>query len=157
MPFALINRFRISAASLPLVVLAAVAAALAQNPDDEALGRALVAELSARQFDKVEAQFDDQMKAALPLAKMPEVWDSILAQVGSFKGITAAKVLQKQGLAAAFVTCEFERATLDPQIYMDSRGQVKGLFFAPPAASDSPAAQTEWKPPSYASPDKFHT
>ena len=156
MPFALINRFRNSAAWLLLAVLSAASAALAQNPDYEALGRGLVTQLSARQFDKVEAQFDDQMKAALPVAKMPEVWDSILAQVGAFKGIAAAKVLQKQGLAAAFVTCEFERATLDAQIYMDSRGQVKGLFFAPPAASDSSAPEAEWKAPSYASPDKFH-
>jgi len=156
MPFALINRFRNSAAWLLLAVLSAASAALAQNPDYEALGRGLVTQLSARQFDKVEAQFDDQMKAALPVAKMPEVWDLILAQVGAFKGIAAAKVLQKQGLAAAFVTCEFERATLDAQIYMDSRGQVKGLFFAPPAASDSSAPEAEWKAPSYASPDKFH-
>ena len=128
----------------------------AQNPDFEALGRGIVTQLAARQFDKVEEQFDDQMKAALPVAKMPEVWDSILAQVGAFKGITAAKVVQKQGLAAAFVTCEFERASLDAQIYMDSRGQVKGLFFAPPGASDSSTADAEWKAPSYASPDKFH-
>ena len=156
MPFALINRFRNSAAWLLLAVLSAASAALAQNPDYEALGRGLVTQLSARQFDKVEAQFDDQMKAALPLTKMPEVWDSILAQVGAFKGITAAKVLQKQGLAAAFVTCEFERATLDAQIYMDSRGQVKGLFFAPPAASDSSTAEAEWKAPAYADAGKFH-
>ena len=156
MPFAPISRFRNSSAWLLLAVLSAASAALAQNPDYEALGRGLVTQLSARQFDKVEAQFDDQMKAALPVAKMPEVWDSILAQVGAFKGIAAAKVLQKQGLAAAFVTCEFERATLDAQIYMDSRGQVKGLFFAPPAASDSSTAEAEWKAPAYADAGKFH-
>ncbi|HZD32975.1 MAG TPA: DUF3887 domain-containing protein, partial [Candidatus Angelobacter sp.] len=80
---------------------------MAQNPDYEAIGRGLVTALAARQFDKVEAQFDSQMKAALPVSKLPETWDSLLAQTGPFKGIKATRVMERQGLVAAFVTCEF--------------------------------------------------
>jgi Protein of unknown function (DUF3887) len=72
--------------------------------DFEAIGKGLIAALAARQFDKAEAQFDDQMKAALPLAKLPEVWDSIISQVGAFKRIVATKSMEKQGLAAVIVT-----------------------------------------------------
>ena len=93
----------------------------------------------ARQFDKVEAQFDDQMKAALPVTKLPEVWDSLLAQAGPFKSIASVQVTEKQGLHAAFVTCEFERATLDAKIFMDAQGQVKGLFFEPASARREPS------------------
>jgi hypothetical protein len=124
--------------------------------DFEAIGKGLVNQLVARQFDKVEAQFDDQMKAALPLAKLPETWDVLLAQVGPFKSIVSAKVMEKQGLHAAFVTCEFERASLDAKVFMDAQGQVKGLFFEP--ASDSSAGASsaaEWKTPAYAKPDAF--
>ncbi len=96
------------------------------GPDFEAIGKGLVNQLVARQFDKVEALFDDQMKAALPVTKLPEVWDSLLAQAGPFKSIVSVKVTEKQGLHAAIVTCEFERATLDAKIYMDAQGQVKG-------------------------------
>ncbi len=71
------------------------------------------------------------MKAGLPLGKLPEVWDSILAQTGPFKGIQSVKVMEKQGLHAAFVTCEFERTSLDAKIFMDDQGTVKGLFFEP--------------------------
>ena len=39
--------------------------ALTSKPSAEAL----VTQLAARQFDKVEAQFDDQMKAALPVTQ----------------------------------------------------------------------------------------
>src|SRR5271166_4942358 len=139
-----------------LVLLFACCVLRAQTVDFDAIGKGLVNQLVARQFDKVESQFDDQMKAALPVAKLPEVWDSLLAQVGPFKSIAAAKVMEKQGLAAAIITCEFERASLDAKIYMDAQGRVKGLFFEPASGSpDAAPAEAEWQPPSYAKPDKF--
>lgn len=139
-----------------ILVLFFVSAISAQSPDYESLGRGLVTQLAARQFDKVEAQFDDQMKAALPVTKLPAVWDSLLSQAGQFKQITKVKVFQKQGLVAAFVTCDFEQATLEAQIYMDAQGRVKGLFFAPPAATDAVPAEADWKAPVYAKPESFH-
>jgi dienelactone hydrolase len=140
---------------LALVVLLATLSACGQ--DFEALGSGLITQLVARQFDQVEARFDDQMKAALPVAKLPGVWDSLLAQTGPFKAIVATRISEKQGLHAAFVTCQFERATLDAKIFMDAQGQVKGLFFEPAssaAGGSSPAAG--WKEPPYAKPDAFH-
>jgi len=143
--------------SFIFLLLAFIAVSPAQSPDFEALGKGLVTQLAAREFDKVEARFDTQMKAALPLAKLPEVWDSLLAQTGAFKGILAVRVFQKQGLNAAFVTCEFDRAMLDAKVFMDSQGQVKGLFFEPAGASEEAAsAEAEWKAPPYAKPDSFH-
>jgi dienelactone hydrolase len=128
-----------------------------RSHDFEALGKALVTQLVARQFDQVEAQFDPQMKAALPASKLPEVWDSLLGQAGAFKGIVSTRVTERQGLHAAIVTCDFERATLDAKIFMDAQGQVKGLFFEPASSTPGgPAAATEWKAPSYAKPDAFH-
>jgi hypothetical protein len=62
-----------------------------QAQDFEAIGKRLVTQLAARQFDQVEAQFDDQMKAALPVSKLPDTWDSLLAQVGAFKSIVSAQ------------------------------------------------------------------
>lgn len=143
--------------SFIFVLFAFIAVSPAQSPDFEALGKGLVTQLAAREFDKVEARFDTQMKAALPLAKLPEVWDSLLAQTGAFKGIVAVRVFQKQGLNAAFVTCEFDRAMLDAKVFMDSQGQVKGLFFEPAGASEEAAsAEAGWKAPPYAKPDSFH-
>lgn len=143
-------------ATVIIFVLFFISAISAQSPDYEALGRGLVTQLAARQFDQVEAQFDDQMKSALPAAKLPGVWDSLLSQAGQFKQIAKVKVFQKQGLVAAFVTCDFEQATLDAQIYMDAQGRIKGLFFAPPAATDAVPAEADWKAPAYAKPESFH-
>lgn len=144
------------------IVLALISNAIffglsAQAQDFDAIGKGLMNQLVARQFDKVESQFDDQMKAGLPLAKLPEVWDSILAQVGPFKSIVSSKVMEKQGLHAAIVTCEFERATLDAKVFMDSQGIVKGLFFEPASNSPGgPSGEAEWQAPPYAKPDNFH-
>jgi dienelactone hydrolase len=139
-----------------LILLAVFSAPRLQAQDFDAIGKGIVTQLVARQFDQVEAQFDAQMKAALPASKIPEVWDSILAQVGPFKNVVATKVTEKQGLHAAIVTCEFERATLDAKVYMDAQGQVKGLFFDPASNAPGTAAAAEWTVPSYAKPDTFH-
>jgi hypothetical protein len=140
-----------------LFTLGIVASMNARSQDFEAISKGLVNQLVARQFDKVEAPFDDQMKAALPAAKLPGVWDSLLAQVGPFKSITSTKVTEKEGLHAAIITCQFERAALDAKIFMDAQGRVKGLFFEPASDSASGASgAAEWHPPSYAKPDSFH-
>jgi dienelactone hydrolase len=141
-----------------LILLTICSSTNLQSQDFEALGKTLVTQLVARQFDQVEAQFDPRMKAALPASKLPEVWDSLLGQAGTFKSIVGIRVTESQGLNAAIVTCEFERATLNAKIFMDAQGQVKGLFFEP--ASTTPGGPAggaaDWKAPSYAKPDAFH-
>jgi dienelactone hydrolase len=139
-----------------LILLASCFTPFLQAQDFEAIGKGLINQLVARQFDQAEAQFDAQMKAALPATKVPEVWDSLLGQAGAFKSIVSTRVAERQGLHAAIIRCEFERATLDAKIFMDAQGQVKGLFFEP--ASNSPGGPTaaEWTAPSYAKPDLFH-
>ncbi len=140
-----------------LILLASLSSLRAQAQDFEAIGKGIVTQLAARQFDQVESQFDEQMKAALPLAKLPGVWDTLQAQAGQFKSIVSTKVSEKQGLHAAIVTCEFERATLDAKIFMDAQGQVKGLFFEPASSSPgAPPAAAGWKAPGYAKPESFH-
>jgi dienelactone hydrolase len=140
-----------------LILIAICSPTNLQAQDFEALGKGIITQLVARQFDQVEAQFDSQMKAALPISKLPDVWDSLLGQAGAFKNISGSRVTERQGLHAAIVTCEFERATLDAKIFMDAQGQVKGLFFEPASTTPGgPAAAAEWKAPSYAKPDAFH-
>jgi len=140
-----------------LILLAIYSSVSAQAQDFEAIGKGIVTQLAARQFDQVEPQFDEQMRAALPVSKLPEVWDSLLAQVGPFKSILSSRITEKQGLHAAIITCDFERAKLDAKIFMDARGQVKGLFFEPASNTPGgPSGAAEWKAPSYTKPDAFH-
>ncbi len=140
-----------------LVLMAILAAPHLQAQDFQAIGKGIVKQLVERRFEEVEAQFDDQMKAALPPTKLPGVWDSLLAQAGPFKSIVSTRVTEREGLHGAIVTCEFERATLDAKIFIDAQGQVKGLFFEPAStAPGSPTGAAEWTVPSYAKSNDFH-
>jgi hypothetical protein len=118
--------------------------------DFEALGRELVQELSTRQFDKVEAHFDERVAAALPVEKLTATWDGLLGQVGAFRKITGTRAEEQQGYHVVFVTCEFEKTALDAKFAFDSRGRVAGMFFVPSRP------KVEWTPPGYAHPDSFH-
>jgi dienelactone hydrolase len=140
---------------LASIILAATSLQGAQAPqkvaaDFQTLGRAVVTELAAAQFDKVEAQFDKAMTSALPEDKLTESWKALIAQVGAFKEITASRVEPVQIYQRAIVTCTFEKATWDAQVVFSSDGKIAGLHFAP----SQPKA--EWKAPSYADPNAFH-
>lgn len=119
-------------------------------PDFQGLGRAVVNELAASQFDKVEAQFDKTMSSALPEAKLAETWKGLIAQAGSLKEITGTRAEPVQIYQVVFVTCAFERATLDTKVVFDADGKVAGLFFVPSRPKE------EWKAPNYAEPNAFH-
>ena len=140
-----------------LILMAIWSAPRLQAQDFEAIGKGIVTQLVERRFEQVEAQFDDQMKAALPLTKLPGVWDSLLAQTGPFKSIVSTRVTEREGLHGTIVTCEFERTILDTKIFINAQGQVKGLFFEPAStAPGNPTGATEWTSPSYAKRNAFH-
>src|SRR5579863_10331124 len=142
--------------SLVALLLALLFPALmrVQAQDFEALGRTLAAELASRQFDKVEAQFDARMAEALPVEKLSSVWDQVLGQAGAFKGVTGARLQDYQGYHIVFVTTEFEQATLDVKVVLDSSGHVAGLFFLPSSSSANPE-KSDWSAPDYAKPSAF--
>lgn len=73
--------------------------------DYVALGRAAVAELSARQFGKIAARFDERVAAALPVEKLAAVWDNLLTQVGAFQSVKVAEQEAKAGLQLVYLTC----------------------------------------------------
>ena len=53
--------------------------------DPKAHAAVLMAAITASDFAKVEADFDDKMKAALPPGRLATAWASVLAQVGALK------------------------------------------------------------------------
>ncbi len=108
--------------------------------DYPSLGKTVVSELAAGQYAKVEAQFDAQMQAALPVEKLTAVWQSLVQQAGAFRSIASTRVSQQQGFNVVVVTCTFAKATIDVQIAFDSQQKVAGLYFRPatPAAAPGP-------------------
>jgi dienelactone hydrolase len=120
------------------------------QPDLKAHAAAVIAAMSAKDFSKVEAEFDDKMKAALPPGRLGAIWDALVMQAGAFKGCGAdVRVRAIADKQMVITPCEFERAKLDVQLAFDAGSHISGLVFRP-AASTAP-----YSPPSYATPSSY--
>ena len=134
-------------AAAALALLATITLEL-RAQDFEALARDVVQELSARQYDKVEAQFDATLAAAMPLEKLQSFWDAILAQTGAFKAITHVTSAEQQGYHVITLACAFEKAPLNLRLAFDKGSRIAGFFLVPAAAP--------WTAPDYADSGAFH-
>ncbi|MFT3710558.1 MAG: alpha/beta fold hydrolase [Archangium sp.] len=124
------------------VVMLMSSIAVAADPESRA--RDVVADLSARAFERVVKKFDAQMAGALPPDKLSGVWDGVIAQAGAFKTIRELKLEKKDTYDVAVMRVQFEKADLIMTLAMNAQGQVAGMFFKPAG----PLVQ--WSPPPYA-------
>jgi hypothetical protein len=144
------TRFQVWAAA-SLVIVSGLAPRLYAQ-DFEALAKDVAQELTARQYDKVEARFDATMASAMPLDKLQGFWDATAAQVGALTNIKSAKLAEVQGYHVVTLACEFEKAPLNLRFAFNKDGKIAGFFLVPPGDVPAPA----WNPPDYASPSAFH-
>ncbi len=101
-------------------------------------------------FTRAAENFDDTMKAALPAAKLQEVWKTINMQIGPWKRQVSVRKEKAGQFEAAIVTGEFELAAIDIKVVFNGAGQIAGLFFTPAVVSTG-----TYKSPAYARPDSF--
>lgn len=100
---------------------------------DERVSQAktLVKNLADGKFETVFACFDDNMKAALPVDKLQEVWSALVAMHGQLTEELGVK-LEVEGLFdVAYVTCRFSENTFDFKVVYDKADRVTGLFVVP--------------------------
>jgi uncharacterized protein len=134
-------------------ILTTLACAAQEAPKPSAAAVAaqqVVQELAAGQFEKVEAQYDQRVAAALPPGKLGESWKSVIQQVGPFQSILETKASKTQGLDVVTMTCKFQNFVLEAHITFDPNGKIAGLNFRP---HQEPVP--DWIPPAYAKPDSF--
>ncbi len=108
------------------------------------LGRQHVEKLSSGDHEAVYAHFDAAMRAAMTEEQLGGLWPTLLSQAGPLRQIRSVRVERSQGLEAAIVTCEFDKALLDVRVVLDPESKITGLFVKP---ADQSAA---WSPPPYA-------
>jgi hypothetical protein len=149
---------------MPLLVLACVVFVTnlqaqppaAQPPTDVAAhGRAVLASITAKEFPKVEEQFDDKVKSALPPGRLESLWTALLNQAGDYKSCAAeSRVVAIADKQMVITPCEFERAKLDIQIAFDAAGRISGLTFRP-SGGTRPTLAPPYKVPMYADPSTY--
>lgn len=100
-------------------------------------------------YEKAVKNFDSVMTKAMSQEKLKQVWESIIRQVGQLKRQVAARKETTPQFDIVFVTCEFERETIDVKVVFNNEKQITGLWFVPKQAD------VEYKPPDYVRSDSF--
>ncbi|HTQ56542.1 MAG TPA: DUF3887 domain-containing protein [Bryobacteraceae bacterium] len=108
-------------------------AALAAQPDfsrHQACADRLVKAINAGDYEAIEAEFNAQMRDALPIEKTRQFFQGLTAQAGKIREL--GKPHWEPGDLAVFPAI-FERATLDMKLALDEQGKIAGLLFVPAA------------------------
>ena len=127
----------------------APAPAVQPAADEASRARELVDWLIAGKFAEAAAPFDDAVRAALPPARLEEVWRGLVAKVGAVETIVGSRTETVAGTKVVAITCKFQKASLDVVVAFGPQGKVSGLRVVPtpPAAATKPDAVA---PPPYA-------
>ncbi len=112
--------------------------------------REFLTALEKGDFKLAARDFDETMLKVSGPDKLEALWTKQLpAQLGALKKQAAARRDEFQGYEIVFVTCEFEKATLDTRVVFDKAGKIAGFGFVPTAPP------VKYEPPAYADPAKF--
>ncbi|HUA22496.1 MAG TPA: DUF3887 domain-containing protein [Steroidobacteraceae bacterium] len=112
---------------------------VAQAAGDQAAKGSLVPEavsfvraLAKGDFEAAEADFTDQMKQAAPPAKLGEVWQRLISQVGPFQDTGDSKTVVQNGFTTVVVRTDFKSRALGIAVTFDSAQRIAGMHFVPP-------------------------
>ena len=131
--------------------MAVMLAAGCGKPSATQVAEGMVDSMAKGDFASATKHFDAACKAALPAEGLGPVWSQFTAQAGAFKSRTGSREAQEAGYQMVYVTCRFEKTTMDIKVVFDKDGKVTGLGFVPHVS----AADAQYSPPAYADKDRF--
>ena len=111
--------------------------------DFNAMGKQVVQQLAARQFDKVEARFDSRMASGMPAGMLAQAWDDLVDGIGEFKSIKSSHLDESRGPHVVVVSCDFQYAFMDILVASNVQGQITDLNYVSP---DSPLVSMQKQP-----------
>ncbi len=110
----------------------------------------IVEELKVGDLAALESRFDEQMKAALPPAKLRGFWAGWLEGAGRLRSCTEPRTSLSGEFRLAFATCAFEKQPAELRLTFHPDGRLAGMFLVPDGSS-----RPDWKAPSYVTPGAF--
>ena len=114
-----------------------------------ARARDVVERLVSGDVEPLFQNFNDKMKAAIDADGLRRMVPNVAVQAGSFKTQNGVRTDSQGGLRIVFVSCTFERATVDARIAFDSFDRIVGIGFRPPEST------VAYVPPPYVTPSAF--
>jgi uncharacterized protein len=146
------NAVRLSVALICLMVFSFSYAQDQRVSDSGTLkirAKQFVERLAQEDFSSTIKYFDSTMITALPVEKLREIWGSLISQAGHMKKQTGVRIEKSGQYEIVYVTCEFEKASLDIKVIFNSMKEIAGLFFAPSSTS------SVYTLPAYTHPESF--
>lgn len=111
------------------------------------IAKAAVEASSKGDFAAAVAALDPELAKSLDAPKLKEVWAKSSADLGAFKGITAALREPKRGLVAFRVRAGFERGSMDVRVgFKPETSAITAFFFS---------TEKAFEPASYVAPGTF--
>ncbi|MGQ9780960.1 MAG: DUF3887 domain-containing protein [Nitrososphaeria archaeon] len=75
--------------------------------------------------------FNIQMLKALPAQKLQTTWQQVINSIGELKEVVKTMVTEESGYRTVYVTCKFEKTSLEIKVVFDSESKISGLWFVP--------------------------
>lgn len=126
----------LAAISLALALLFPFAALAASTPvvKGSLVPKAVsfIKTLAKGDFKAAETNFTGQMKEAAPPAKLGEIWQGLISQVGAFQGTGESNSVVQHGFTTIVVKTNFKSRTLGIGVTFDSAHRIAGMHFFPP-------------------------
>jgi len=116
--------------------------------DQKEMAKGFLKALVEANWTEAGKDFDATMKKVLPADKLEETWKTIKAQVGPLKKQLGVRTETGPKYDIVFLTCEFEKKTLDVKVVFDKEKHVAGFFIVP-------SRPAEFATPPYANRDSF--
>jgi hypothetical protein len=94
-------------------------------------GSKFITLLSSGDYKTAVCLFNEEMKSALPEERLKSVWESLSIRFGIFKGQGRVWKEKIQIYDVVYITCLFERGSLNGKVVFDNKGMIAGLWFVP--------------------------
>ena len=123
-------------AILLLVFLAGCGATDDGETDYIADAEAFLGNLQNGEFDAARKNFDQAMDSQLSTADLEEMWASITEQLGPFQEQSDSRIEEEGEYQMVYLTCVFEKETINMRVVYNQDGQIAGLQFLPVSATE---------------------
>jgi uncharacterized protein len=111
------------------------------------MAKNFVEALEKGDYEAAVKNFDETMTKAAPPEKMKQVWETLISQVGELKEQKEVRTESLPKYDVVYITCEFEKWTLDVKVVFNKKKQIAGQFFTQPPSP--------YQPPDYVKKDSF--
>jgi len=111
------------------------------------MAKSFVEALEKGDYEAAVKNFDETMTKAAPPEKMKQVWETLISQAGELKQQKRIRTESLPKYDVVYITCEFEKISLDIKVVFNKKKQIAGQFFTQPPSP--------YKPPDYADQTSF--